>query len=428
MIQIQYAGGVSPQELFIRDMSVDQQVEKDVSSIINAVIKDRDHALYHFAKQFDGATLQNFTVTEEEWNNALKKVSPSFLSVLEDAFHNIWSFHRHQQTSSFSITDRSGIVLGQKTLPLQKVGIYVPGGTASYPSTVLMNAIPAKIAGVPHIYMTTPPQEDGSISPEILAAAKIAGIERVFKSGGAQAIAALAYGTESIPQVDKIVGPGNAYVAAAKRAVFGKVDIDMVAGPSEILILADNDANPAFLAADMLSQAEHDRFASSILLTTSKSLAEQTAKELETQLNRLKRREIAQAAIENQSKILIIDSLEEGIALANQIAPEHLELAVKEPFALLGAVQNAGSIFLGYHTPEPLGDYFAGPNHTLPTGGRARFSSPLGVQDFVKRSSFLYYDKTALAQVKERVEEFAETEGLTAHAASIAIRFEEEEK
>lgn len=428
MIQAQYASDVSPQELFIRDMSVDQEVEKDVSAIINAVIKNQDHALYHFAKQFDGATLQNLTVTEEEWNNALKKNSPCFLSVLEDAFHNIWNFHRHQKINSFSINDRPGIVLGQKTLPLQKVGIYVPGGTASYPSTVLMNAIPAKIAGVPHIYMTTPPQADGSISPAILAAAKIAGIERVFKSGGAQAIAALAYGTESIPQVDKIVGPGNAYVAAAKRAVFGRVDIDMVAGPSEILILADNDANSAFLAADMLSQAEHDRFASSILLTTSKSLAEQTAKELETQLGRLKRREIAQAAIENQSKILIIDSLEEGIALANQIAPEHLELAVKEPFALLGAVQNAGSIFLGYHTPEPLGDYFAGPNHTLPTGGRARFSSPLGVQDFVKRSSFLYYDKTALAQVKERVEEFAKTEGLTAHAASIAIRFEEEEK
>ncbi len=426
MIQAQYAGDVSPQELFIRDMSVDQQVEKDVSAIINAVIRNRDHALYHFTKQFDGATLQSLTVTEEEWNNALKKVSLSFLNILEDAFHNIWSFHRHQQTSSFSITERPGIVLGQKTLPLQKVGIYVPSGTASYPSTVLMNAIPAKIAGVPHIYMTTPPQEDGSISPEILAAAKIAGIEQVFKIGGAQAIAALAYGTESIPQVDKIVGPGNAYVAAAKRAVFGKVDIDMVAGPSEILILADNDANPAFLAADMLSQAEHDRFASSILLTTSTSVAEQTAKALETQLNHLKRREIAQAAIENQSKILIIDSLEEGIALANQIAPEHLELAIKEPFALLGVVQNAGSIFLGYHTPEPLGDYFAGPNHTLPTGGRARFSSPLGVQDFVKRSSFLYYDKTALAQVKERVEEFANTEGLTAHAASIAIRFEEE--
>ena len=426
MIQAQYAGDVSPQELFIRDMSVDQQVEKDVSAIINAVIRNRDHALYHFTKQFDGATLQSLTVTEEEWNNALKKVSLSFLNILEDAFHNIWSFHRHQQTSSFSITERPGIVLGQKTLPLQKVGIYVPSGTASYPSTVLMNAIPAKIAGVPHIYMTTPPQEDGSISPEILAAAKIAGIEQVFKIGGAQAIAALAYGTESIPQVDKIVGPGNAYVAAAKRAVFGKVDIDMVAGPSEILILADNDANPAFLAADMLSQAEHDRFASSILLTTSTSVAEQTAKALETQLNHLKRREIAQAAIENQSKILIIDSLEEGIALANQIAPEHLELAIKEPFALLGVVQNAGSIFLGYHTPEPLGDYFAGPNHTLPTGGRAGFSSPLGVQDFVKRSSFLYYDKTALAQVKERVEEFANTEGLTAHAASIAIRFEEE--
>ena len=363
-----------------------------------------------------------------EIDAAWEAVDPHFQKTLEMARENIAAFHRRQLHDDFVITDQPGIVLGQRYTPIERVGVYVPGGTASYPSTVLMDVVPAKLAGVKEIIMVTPPAPDGSIKAEILAAAKVAGVDRIFKLGGAGAVAALAYGTQSVPRVDKIVGPGNIFVATAKRKVFGLVNIDMIAGPSEILVVADGGCNPAWVAADLLSQAEHDKLASAVLVTDSETLAQAVAEELERQLAALPRREIAAASIDNNGKIILTDSLEKAVEIANRIAPEHLELSVADPFALLPSVRNAGSIFLGRHVPEALGDYLAGPNHTLPTSGTARFSSPLGVDDFVKRSSFLYYSPKALEKVADRVVEFAQREGLDAHGRSVSIRFAKKEE
>lgn len=394
-----------------------------VQEIIEKVKEDGDQALIEYSAKFDGATVNQLKVSETEIDEALKQVEAKFLAVLEKAKKNITEFHEKQVTQGFMMT-RDGAVMGQRVLPLAKVGIYVPGGTAAYPSTVLMNAIPAKIAGVKKIVLVTPPLKDGSVNPAILAAAKVAGVDEIYRVGGAQAVAALAYGTESVPKVDKIVGPGNIYVAAAKRLVYGKVDIDMIAGPSDVLIVADETANPRHLAADLLAQAEHDPNAQAILVTTSRDLAKETAEEVNLQTPKLARKEIIATSLKNNGKILVVDSLKEAISFANQIAPEHLELAVAEPFAWLNQVENAGSVFLGHHTPEVLGDYFAGPNHTLPTEGTARFYSPLSVDDFVKHSQYLYYGKEALLRAKEDVILFAETEGLTGHANSIRVRGE----
>ena len=346
------------------------------------------------------------------------------IEILKEAKENIFAFHKRQVNNSFVINEKEGTVIGQKVIPLSKVGLYVPGGTAAYPSSVLMNCIPAVIAGCDEIVMVTPPSKDGTVNPVILAAAKIAGVGRIFKIGGAQAVAALAYGTESVPRVDKIVGPGNRFVAQAKRMVFGQVDIDMIAGPSEILVIADSTCNPRFVAADMLSQAEHDRLASAILLTDSEDLAAAVSKELEIQIPMLSRNEIARASVDGYGAILIVDSIDEAIEISNEIAPEHLELCVDNPFDLLSKVRNAGSVFLGKNCPEALGDYFAGPNHTLPTSGTAKFSSPLSVEDFVKRTQFTYYTREALGEVYSKIAYFAEKEGLTAHAKSATIRFE----
>ena len=350
-----------------------------------------------------------------------------FIKTLEMAAQNIRAFHSRQIRKNFMINDQEGVVLGQRVMPIEKVGLYVPGGTASYPSTVLMDAIPAQLAGVKQIIMVSPPDKEGKIADPILAAAKVAGVNRIFKVGGAQAVAALAYGTQSVPKVDKIVGPGNIFVATAKRRVFGVVDIDMIAGPSEILVLADGSCNPAYVAADMLSQAEHDKLASAVLVTDSMELAQAVQAQLEVQIPKLARAEIARTSIENNGKIIVSDSMSQAISISNLIAPEHLEVCVDDPFACLNAITNAGSVFLGKNVPEALGDYFAGPNHTLPTSGTARFSSPLSVDDFVKKSSFIYYTKEALGKVQDRVVDFAMREGLQGHANSVAIRFREEE-
>ena len=363
-------------------------------------------------------------MTEEEIDEAFGTLEPAFLEILEQAARNIRAFHEKQVRGSFVMNGGPGVILGQKVTPIEKVGVYVPGGTAAYPSTVLMDTIPAKIAGCEQIVMVTPPGRDGKIKPAILAAAKIAGVTRIFKLGGAQAVAALAYGTESVPKVDKIVGPGNAYVAEAKKQVFGQVAIDMIAGPSEILIVADGKSNPVHVAADMLSQAEHDKMASAVLVTDSASLAEAVQRELEVQIPLLPRAEIARASIEHNGKIIVADDLKVVIAIANEIAPEHLELMVDNPFDYLNGIRNAGSIFMGRSCPEALGDYFAGPNHTLPTSGTARFSSPLSVDDFVKKSQFTYYTADALDAVSAQVAYFARQEGLEAHARSARIRGE----
>jgi histidinol dehydrogenase len=402
-------------------------VEATVKEIIAAVQKEGDAALLRYEEQFDGAKLQSLKVTEAEMEAAYADTDPNFIDTLQAAADNIAAFHQRQQHNNFIINDEKGIVLGQKYTAIEKVGLYIPGGTASYPSSVLMNAIPAKIAGVKQIVMVTPPDPKGRIAAQILAAAKIAGVDQIYKIGGAQAVAALAYGTSSVPKVDKIVGPGNIFVATAKRCVFGLVAIDMIAGPSEILIIADEKANAAYIAADMLSQAEHDVLASAILVTDSLKLALAVQAELEQQLPLLPRAATARQSIEKNGKIILAQNIDQAVAISNLIAPEHLELCVTDPFALLNAIQNAGSIFLGQNTPEALGDYWAGPNHTLPTSGTARFSSPLSVDDFVKKSSFIYYDKDSLARVKDRVMDFAHREGLTAHAAAIAIRFAEKE-
>ena len=423
MIKIMQYGQVPNSEIFAR-VTPGANVEAAVEDIIAAVRARGDQAVLEFTQRFDGVRPEPMLVSRQEVEEAFAAVEPEFLAVLEQAAQNIRAFHAKQVRNSFVIADRPGIVLGQKVTPIEKVGIYVPGGTAAYPSTVLMDTIPAKIAGCPRIVMVTPPGKDGKLNPAILAAAKIAGVDAVYKVGGAQAIAALAYGTETIPRVDKIVGPGNAFVAEAKKQVFGRVSIDMIAGPSEILVIADGKSDPAHVAADMLSQAEHDKLASAVLVTDSAALAEAVSAELERQLPRLSRQDIARASIDNCGKIIVADSLMDGIAIANEIAPEHLELMVDDPFAYLDAVKNAGSIFLGRSCPEALGDYFAGPNHTLPTSGTARFSSPLSVDDFVKKSQFTYYTADALSRAADSIARFAEKEGLQAHGKSVLIRRE----
>ncbi|NLM84476.1 MAG: histidinol dehydrogenase [Clostridiales bacterium] len=418
---------VKAPEIFIR---VDD--EADVSAAVAAIIADvrreGDAAVLRYSEKFDGARLDSLELTDEEASAALKQVDGAFVEILLRAARNIEAFHRRQLREGFELTGDNGEILGQKVLPLARVGVYVPGGTAAYPSTVLMNCIPARIAGVKEIILVTPPRPDGTVRPEIVAAARIAGATRIFKCGGAQAIAALAYGTESIPAVDKIVGPGNAYVAEAKRQVFGRVGIDMIAGPSEILVIADETAPARHVAADLLSQAEHDARARAVLVTTSEALALKVAEEIESQLAELPRESIARASIESGGKIILAGSLDEAVELANALAPEHLELIVEDPFPLLEKVRNAGSVFLGKYCPEALGDYFAGPNHTLPTLGTARFSSPLSVDDFIKKFSYTYYTKEALARVRDDIAAFAEREGLTAHARSVTIRFEPEAK
>ncbi|MDD2217034.1 MAG: histidinol dehydrogenase [Eubacteriales bacterium] len=424
MISIYDSKKIALKDIIKRDEKQNDDVFLQVSEIIKNVCARKDEALFEYEKKFDGVELDCLEVSEKEITYALDKIDPYFRETLEIAAGNIREFHKNQLRNGFTMTEGEGaIVMGQKISPIEKVGIYVPGGTASYPSSVLMNTIPAKLAGVEEIVMVTPPGDDGKISVNILAAAKISGVTRIFKIGGAQAIAALAYGTESVPKVDKIVGPGNIFVATAKRIVFGIVDIDMIAGPSEILIVADETSNPVFVAADMLSQAEHDRFSSAILVTNSEELANNVKHEIQKQLPLLSRKSIARDSIDNNGKIILTSTLQEAVKISNAIAPEHLELCVEAPFELLKNVKNAGSIFLGKYTPEALGDYFAGPNHVLPTGGTARFSSPLSVDDFVKKSSFLYYTKEALELVNSRIMDFASREGLGAHANSIAVRF-----
>lgn len=423
MIKILKYGEVPNGEIFAR-VTPQADVAAIVADIIAAVRKNGDEALKDYTKRFDGADLDSLQVSQEAWDEAVSQVEPEFLAVLNRAAENIRAFHSRQVRNSFVIAQQPGVILGQKVTPIEKVGLYVPGGTAAYPSTVLMDCIPAKIAGCPEIVMVSPPGKDGGLNPAILAAAKIAGVDKVFKVGGAQAIAALAYGTETVPKVDKIVGPGNAFVAEAKKQVFGKVSIDMIAGPSEILILADGKSNPVHVAGDMLSQAEHDKLASAVLVTESLDLARAVAEELERQIPQLPRAEIARASIENGGKIIVAESLMDGIAIANEIAPEHLELMVDDPFAYLDAVKNAGSIFLGRSCPEALGDYFAGPNHTLPTSGTARFSSPLSVDDFVKKSQFTYYTADALGRAAADIDRFSQKEGLQAHGKSVLLRQE----
>ena len=422
MIKMMKYGEVPSSEIFARG-TAETDVSDIVADILAEVRQKGDAALLAYAKQFDKADLQALEVSEAEIDAAFQKVEPAFIAVLQQAAENIRAFHRRQVRNSFVITG-DGIVTGQKITPIAKVGLYVPGGTAAYPSTVLMDAIPAKIAGCKEICITTPALPDGSINPVILAAAKIAGVDRIFKTGGAQAIAALAYGTQSVPKVDKIVGPGNAFVAEAKRQVFGLVAIDMIAGPSEILVIADGKSNAAYVAADMLSQAEHDKMASAVLVTDSMALAEAVSAELERQLALLPREEIARTSIEQNGKIIVADRLDDVIAVANEIAPEHLELCVDNPCDYLDKIENAGSIFLGRYCPEALGDYFAGPNHTLPTSGTARFSSPLSVDDFVKKSQYTYYTKDALGAVADQIALFAQKEGLEAHAKSVTIRMD----
>ena len=425
MMKLYRLEDLTPDQILNRDLRAEQDVEEVVDAIIADVRARGDAALRDYARRFDGARLEELEVSAQEMDQALADADPYFLDTLRMAAANIEAFHRRQLRDSFVMTEQDGVILGQKYTPVERAGVYVPGGTAAYPSTVLMDVIPARVAGVPEIVMTTPAGRDGRVAPAILAAASVAGVTRIFKTGGAQAVAALAYGTESVPAVDKIVGPGNIYVATAKRKVYGKVGIDMIAGPSEILVLADGGCNPAWVAADLLSQAEHDRLASPVLVTDSEALALAVQAEVEAQLDALPRRDIARASVETGGKIILCGSLDQAVDVCNIIAPEHLELCVEDPFALLGRIKNAGSIFLGRNVPEALGDYFAGPNHTLPTSGTARFSSPLGVDDFVKRSSFIYYTREALGRVKDRIAGFAEAEGLHAHARSVTIRYEE---
>ena len=424
MIKLYNFDELKPEEILNRDIRAEKNVEDVVDAIIADVRARGDDALKDYALKFDGATIENLQVTQAEIDEAFAGMDPYFLETLRQAAENIEQFHRQQVHKNFVMNDRPGIVLGQKYTPIEKAGVYVPGGTAAYPSTVLMDVIPAKVAGVQQIVMTTPAGKDGKVNAGILAAAVIAGIDCIFKTGGAQAVAALAYGTESVPKVDKIVGPGNQFVAEAKKQVFGQVGIDMVAGPSEILVIADGACNPQIVAADLLSQAEHDKNASAVLVTDSEDLALAVQGAIEEQLPKLKRQEIARASIDRNGKIIVAQSLDTAVDIANEIAPEHLEVCVDQPFDYLDRIRNAGSIFLGRNCPEALGDYFAGPNHTLPTSGTARFSSPLGVDDFVKKSSFLYYTREALGEVAPRIADFAEREGLHAHARSVTIRYE----
>ncbi len=398
-----------------------EEVENTVKAILAEVKANGDKALKFYTEKFDGVVPESFAVTDEEIANAINEIDKNYIKVLKTSAANIAEFHKNQLKTGFKI-ERENYIIGQKVTPVKCAGIYVPGGTAAYPSTVLMNAIPAKIAGVEQIIMVSPPQKDGKIKKEVLAAAKIAGVDKVFKIGGAQAIAALAYGTESVPKADVIAGPGNIYVAMAKKLIYGTVGIDMVAGPSEILIIADNSATPEHVAADMLSQAEHDKMASAILLTDSESLAEQTSKALERRVKELPRREIAEKSLQDNCKIIICESIDKALNLSNEYAPEHLELALDKPFDYLDKVKNAGSVFLGHNTPEAVGDYYAGSNHTLPTGGTAAFSSPLGVDDFVKTTQYVYYTESKLQDAANDIITFANSEGLTAHAESVAVR------
>ena len=424
MIKIYKCGEVSPNAIFARNNPT-ASVSGVVSEIIADVEKNGDKALYAYAEKFDGVTLNRLEVTQEEIDLAFANADETFVEIVKEAAENIRLFHERQKREGFSIQKADGVVIGQKITPIERVGLYVPGGTAAYPSTVLMDAIPAKIAGCEQLIMVTPPSKTGGVNEKILIAAKLAGVDKIFKIGGAQAVAALACGTESVPKVDKIVGPGNAFVAEAKKQVFGRVSIDMIAGPSEILIVADNQNNPAHIATDLLSQAEHDKMASAVLVTDDLAFAEAVSAELETQIPQLARAEIARASIDNHGKIIVAEDLKEAIAIANEIAPEHLELCVDEPFAYLDEIKHAGSIFMGRFCPEALGDYFAGPNHTLPTSGTARFSSPLSVDDFIKKSQFCYYTETALEKAAKKVAYFAEVEGLGAHAKSAICRVNE---
>ena len=426
MIPILKLKELSDEQILNRDI----QAEENVSAAVDAVIADvrtrGDAALLDYTERFDGVKLNGLQVTDQEIASAMMQVSSSLVDTLRAAANNIRAFHQAQVRQDVVLTDKPGVVLGQRYTPIEKVGICVPRSPVAFPSTILMNVIPAKIAGVKEIVLVTPPEKDGSVSPAALAAACIAGVDRIFKIGGAQAVAALAYGTETVPAVDKIVGPGGIFVATAKRKVFGKVGIDMIAGPSEILVLADGTCNPRWVAADLLSQAEHDVLASAVLVTDSEALATAVQAEVERQLNLLPREPVARKSIEGSSKILLCDSLDEVIDTANRIAPEHLEICTDDPFAILPRIRNAGSIFLGKNAPEALGDYFAGPNHTLPTSGTARFSSPLGVDDFVKKSQFIYYTRDALEKVAQPIAAFAREEGLEGHARSVTVRFEEE--
>ncbi len=427
MIRIYQYGEVPAEQIFSRVVP-QTDVAGIVSEIIREVKQSGDAALRNYTAKFDGVKLNSLAVDEKEIEEAVAATDPDFLRVLKRAAANIRKFHEKQVRQSFLINDENGIVMGQKIIPVDRAGLYVPGGTAAYPSTVLMDAIPAKIAGVREVVMVTPPGKDGKVNPAILAAAKVAGIDKIFKVGGAQAIAALAYGTESIPKVDKIVGPGNAFVAEAKKQVFGAVSIDMIAGPSEILIVADGKGSPAVTAADLLSQAEHDKLASAVLVTDSMQFAEAVSAELERQIPNLPRAEIARTSIDRNGKIIVCEDLAQAIDISNEIAPEHLELCVDNPFDYLDRIRHAGSVFLGRNCPEALGDYLAGPNHTLPTGGTAKFSSPLSVDDFIKKTQYTYFTAEALADVAADVAQFAEREGLTAHAKSALIRGEERSK
>ena len=423
MIRILKEAETDRAQIFAREDPVGS-VEAPVREIIENVRQQGDAALKHYTKEFDGADIPTVEVGAGAIDEGFRRADPLLVDILYRAAERVAAFHQHQVRNSFLVNEEDGIVMGQKVIPLERVGLYVPGGTAAYPSSVVMNCIPAKLAGVKEIFMVTPPGKDGKIPPNILAAARICGVNRVFRVGGAQAIAALAYGTESIPRVDKIVGPGNQYVAEAKKQVFGKVGIDMVAGPSEILVVADGNCNPQIVAADLLSQAEHDKNASAVLVTDSQELAEGVQAAIEEQLEKLKRQEIARASIETNGKIIVAQSLDTAIDIANEIAPEHLELCVDDPFDYLDKIKNAGSVFLGRNCPEALGDYFAGPNHTLPTSGTARFSSPLSVDDFVKKTQYTYYTHAALEKAQQSVSNFAKKEGLTGHARSVDIRFD----
>lgn len=429
MINTVFADGKSEEilisQLKERSGEVDKAVTAAVSEILENVKKNGDKAVCEYTVKFDGKAPEKAEISKEEIDAAVEQCDKFFLESLKKAALNIKDFHARQKQQSWLTTKENGVILGQRVRGLSRVGIYVPGGTAAYPSSVLMNAIPAKIAGVGEIIMVTPPAKDGKPNPDILAAAKIAGVDRVFLMGGAQAVAALAFGTETVPKVDKIVGPGNIFVATAKKLLYGTVDIDMVAGPSEILIVADESANPKFLAADLMSQAEHDVLASSILITTSTKIAEETKAELKRQCAALSRKDIIEKSLKDFGAIIICDSMDKAVNFANRLAPEHLEMCVENPMEYIGRMDNAGSVFLGNFSPEPLGDYFAGPNHVLPTSGTARFFSPLSVDSFIKKSSFIYYTEDALKAEKDNVISLAETEGLTAHANSIKVRFED---
>ena len=422
MIRILDFDRLDPRDFLNRDIQAESSVDAAVDEILASVQERGDEALLGYTRRFDGADLADLRVSETEIDNAMETVDGGFLETLREAAENIRRFHEKQRHNDFILADRPGVVMGQRWTAIERVGICVPRSPEAFPSTILMNVIPAKIAGVREILLVTPPRSDGSVSPEALAAARLAGTDGIFKIGGAQAVAALAYGTETVPQVDKIVGPGGIFVATAKRKVFGRVDIDMIAGPSEILVLADGKTNPVWAAADLLSQAEHDALASPVLVTDSPALAEAVQAEIERQLETLPRRDIARKAVEDNGKIIVTDSLDKAVETVNRVAPEHLELCVDDPFALLPRIRNAGSVFLGRSTPEALGDYFAGPNHTLPTSGTARFSSPLSVEDFVKKSQFIYYSDAALAEAAPKIAAFARLESLEGHARSALAR------